>query len=673
MLLSKRRSVQLLFACLWAVGLLFSSSMVATAQGNVATINGVNYSLDNAKGLIKVVAQASAPVQYKQVNSNNAICVEITPAVIGKDVKRSQNINTGLLQNIVVAQTAADTVSVRMNVSGNPKTSYCTALADKKGVTVAFSRDEVASAKVAKAQTAGEEASSASAVKTVAKSGDANVAPRKVAAKAAKAAPRKKAAVKAPAKRVKVVNMEFVDADLVYIVKFLAKEMGRNVYVAPDVQGSVTVTLKNVQPEGALALVLKMQENPYDYKIVGNTVVVATPEKLQTVPDNILTPKTRSSSVRKNLVEQEFLLEEAPAAGIIDFLKGQYPDVVFTPHPTINGFYARGTQAELKEIKGKLPNLDQLPPAPPAPRREYVAVNYGDAAKLQALVSSLVPGVGITLDDRMGLLIVEGSDEQIEQVQEVLANLDRPLKQVMIDFKVVELNESGSKTLGIGWGQEGNVGAFTTTFAEIVPGLWDPTQTLITGDGGNIGATPNGGSLASLNIGSFGRNPFSITASMSFVVENSDSKNLASPRIATQSGEKAEVYVGQKYPIVYYDARAGQFQVQYVDMGTRLIATPTVKDDGHIEMELEPNTTSAGSLVNNQYPIQYTRTARSKVRVKDGDTIIIAGLISDSERHSVSKLPLLGDLPILGALFRTESNVAERSEVVFMVTPHIME
>jgi type II secretory pathway component GspD/PulD (secretin) len=90
-------------------------------------------------------------------------------------------------------------------------------------------------------------------------------------------------------------------------------------------------------------------------------------------------------------------------------------------------------------------------------------------------------------------------------------------------------------------------------------------------------------------------------------------------------------------------------------------------------MELEPNTTSAGSLVNNQYPIQYTRTAKSKVRVKDGDTIIIAGLISDSERHSVSKLPLLGDLPILGALFRTESNVAERSEVVFMVTPHIME
>lgn len=665
MLSSKRRSIQLLFACLATVGLWLSAMTAATAQGNAATINSVNYSLDNSKGIIKVVADASAPVKYKQIKTDKALCVEIAPAKVGKSVKRNQNVNTGLLQSIVVSQASADVVLVRINVSDNPKVSYCNALAENKGVSVAFSRDEVASAKVAKAQVA------------QAKAGN-KVAPRKVVAskKAAKKAQARRPVAK---KRVKVVNMEFVNADLVYIVKFLAREMGRNVYVGPDVQGSVTVTLRNVQPEGALALVLKMQETPYDYKIVDNTVIVATPEKLQTIADNILTPKTKSSAVRRNLTEQEFILEAAPAAGIIEFLKGQYPDVVFTPHPTINGFYAKGTKSELREIKSKLPNLDQLPAPPPAPRREYITVNYGKAEDIQKLVASLVPGVGLNLDPRMGILIVEGSDAQIEQVQEVLANIDRPLRQVMLDFKVVELTETGAKRLGVQWSDDaGAMGVFNTTFAEIVPSLFYSDPSMITNEEFSLGTINadgevSPGDITAFNIGTFGRSPLLIKAALSFVIENSDSKVLASPRIATQSGEEAEVYVGQRYPIVFYDPRAGQFQVQYVDIGTRLEAKPEVKDDGHIIVEVTPTTSSAGALVNNQYPITYERTAKSKVRVKDGDTIVLGGLISDSESHSVSKLPLLGDLPIIGALFRYESNDSSRSEVVFMVTPHMMD
>ena len=154
MLSSKRRSIQLLFACLATVGLWLSAMTAATAQGNAATINSVNYSLDNSKGIIKVVADASAPVKYKQIKTDKALCVEIAPAKVGKSVKRNQNVNTGLLQSIVVSQASADVVLVRINVSDNPKVSYCNALAENKGVSVAFSRDEVASAKVAKAKKA---------------------------------------------------------------------------------------------------------------------------------------------------------------------------------------------------------------------------------------------------------------------------------------------------------------------------------------------------------------------------------------------------------------------------------------------------------------------------------------------------------------------------------------
>lgn len=679
MLMSKPRSLKLLLACLMAVGFFLPATLTAQAADS-ATVNGVKVS-NGKSGVLNIDVQATAPVRFKSTRpSDKLVVVDVFPAVLDPAANSTTNVNNGLVENVSLSQQSSDTVRVSIKVLSQPEFTVVPGAANR-GVCVAVSSVPAKDAKVTAAPEAKKtEVKTVAEAKPVVEKKEAKpVAQKAPAAKkaAAKAAPAVKttstSAVRKTkpvpkAKPEKTVNLELVNADLIYVIKYLAKEMGRNIFVAPDVAGSVTVTLNKVRPEGALALILKMQANEYDYKIVDNTIIVATPDKLATIADNILTPKTKSSAVRKNLVDQEFLLESAPAAKVTEFLKTQYPDVIFTAHPTMNGFYAKGTVAELREIKSKIPNLDQVPAAPASARREYIPVNYGTLSDVQALVKQFVPDAQVIVDSRLNLLIVEGTDSDIEQVEEVLANIDKPLDQVMLDVKVVDLAENGSKDLGITWSDiSGTMGTFSTTFAEVVPGLfYNEEDHMITNDQANLDE------LASFNIGAFGRMPFLLKAQMQMKIETGDAKVLASPRVATLSGTEAEIHVGEKYPIVYFDNRAGQYQVNYIPIGTNVTIKPEIKSDGYIIAEINPSVTSMITLINNQYPETTDRTVKTKLRVKDGDTIVIGGLVNDEERESVTKLPLFGDLPIIGALFRTSSVSTKRNEVVMMLTPHIM-
>lgn len=160
----------------------------------------------------------------------------------------------------------------------------------------------------------------------------------------------------------KLVTHEFIDADVVYVIKVLAKDMGRNVYIGPGVEGSVTMTFNSVPADGALATVLKEQSADIRYKLIGyNTLVVASADKVDCIEDEIL-GKSFGPPTRRGLNRQEILLEHASAAKVISFLQSQYKDVEFIPHPTMNGFYAVGGRSDILQIKNDVPNLDRTGP-----------------------------------------------------------------------------------------------------------------------------------------------------------------------------------------------------------------------------------------------------------------------------------------------------------------------
>jgi type IV pilus assembly protein PilQ len=473
--------------------------------------------------------------------------------------------------------------------------------------------------------------------------------------------------------RQKMVSLDFVNADLVYVIKVLAKEMGRNIYIGPGVDGSVTVTLRSVPVEGALALILRMQENEYAYKLVGsNTLIVATPEKLNAIPDDIMGQQV-APRVPANAIRQEILLENAPAAKVISFLEGQYKNVQFTPHPTMNGFYVLGERRDVLQIKSEIPNLEKVPPKPEPPTREFVPVKYGDLNEVKSLLATLVPDVQYNVDTRTATLILEGSQSGIDQVKELLNELDRPLDQVMIDVKVVDLSESGRKALGVTWGTGGAAGAFQTIFTEGAIGQRLSPAAGVNGTTFNLDpAQVVQRQFLDLAVQGFARSPFLITANLQMLITQGEAKVLAAPRVAVTSGKDGLIHIGDKFPIVYFDPRAGQFQVQYVDIGIKLDVKPEVKADGYVVCDLRPEVSTLVELVNNQYPRTAVRTVQTTTRVKDGDTVVLGGLIREEDLQTVNKIPLLGDLPIIGTLFRAVSVNKTRNEVVLMLTPHIM-
>lgn len=679
-----RAATVVVFAVLMA-GLAWSQPM--------STVTGVKV---QPKGqTLSVEVGATGQVQHRSkvlTSPQKLIVLDVFPAKLKEGVPASTEVNQGLVERVRVAQYTENTVRIYVDVISPPEYKVTTA-AGSNGLLLAISANQMASgettntspAKVAEtpasvpAQTqstaqASQPAQTAAPV-TVAQSASQPVAaPRVTAFEGQGSTPvsalRPRQAPQRPkTPPQKLVTLDFVNADLVYVLKVLAKEMNRNIYVGPTVGGSVTVTLKNVPVEGAMDLILQMQEAEYDYKIIENTIVVAEPGKLAEIADDILSEgNVRQAVVPQDAIRMEYLLEEAPSAKVVDFLRGQYSRVRFIPHPTMNGFYAEGSRDDLLQIKRELANLDRVPEPPPPPLREFLSVKYGDINEIRALLSTLVPDVQYNVDTRLNLLIAEGSPGAIDQARELLAELDRPLDQVMIDLKVVDISDNGSKQLGISWGTESSPFQISTSFTEAVVG-----QEIIRTPAGPI-ATPGLGPFSNvpMAIGSFARSPFAIDASIQFLVQQNEAKILASPRVASISGEESLIHIGDKYPIVYFDPRAGQFQVQYVDIGIKLDVLSEVKSDGYIVIDVRPEVSTLLELINNQFPRTSVRIIETKMRVKDGDTIILGGLIREEDIQNVQKVPLLGDLPILGALFRNVNVTKNRNEVVVMMTPHIM-
>jgi type IV pilus secretin PilQ/predicted competence protein len=676
--------MKLLLACMLVVG--FACSTVSAASA--ATVTDVKVS--DGSGTLRVEIGANGAVKHRSRTLDQPqklIVVDIFPAVLGSNVRTTFDVNKGLVEKVRVKQYNDTTVRVYVEVISHPEYKVMTANGSR-GLTLAVSTAQMAEGKASSTPSRTAEAApvntmppSRSTQRVAQVTPSARRAPVRShgrvnlagAGEAPMSALRPRRRPKRPSKpKQRLVTLDFVNADLVYVLKVLAKEMNRNVFIGPTVEGSVTVTLKNVPVEGAMALILKMQENEYDYKVIDHTIIVAAPEKLDSIPDNILAMENvKEVTAPENAIRQEFLLEKAPAAKVIDFLSGQYDRVKFTPHPTMNGFYAIGSKKDILQIKREIPNLDRVPEPPPPPLREFLSVKYGDVNEVRTLLSTLVPDVQYNVDTRLNLIIVEGSPGAIDQVKELLAELDRPLDQVMIDVKVVDISDSGRKTLGITWGSAGGgVGNVVTNFQESVAGqklvrtptgpVFDPVAAV---------AAPT---FQPIGIGSFARSPFALQATIQFLITQNEAKVLAAPRVATRSGRDALIHIGDKFPIVYFDPRAGQFQVQYVDIGIKLDVKPEIKSDGYVIVDLRPEVSTLVELVNNQYPRTAVRTVNTSMRVKDGDTIVIGGLINEQDLQSVQKVPLLGDLPIIGTLFRQTTVNKSRNEVVMMLTPSIM-
>jgi general secretion pathway protein D len=256
---------------------------------------------------------------------------------------------------------------------------------------------------------------------------------------------------------------------------------------------------------------------------------------------------------------------------------------------------------------------------------------------------------GMAIDRRLNAIWLKGSPDRIARMKAMIAAIDIPLDSVILETQFLELTESGARAIGID---------FANANGQIL------TATLQTGQFIPPGV-PAGNRLGSAQL----------QAAVYAQVSKGEGRIVSKPRISAQSGSTAKIITGDALPILTAITLSGvngvSQQVQYVNVGVTLQIAPRVSSDGYVSSHVFCVVSSVTGY-SQGYPTISQREAETSATVRDGDSFVIGGLTQEDEIKTKSKVPLLGDIPLLGQAFRTDRKTRAKTELFIIVTPHIV-
>lgn len=314
-----------------------------------------------------------------------------------------------------------------------------------------------------------------------------------------------------------------------------------------------------------------------------------------------------------------------------------------TPEEAID--YILTTNGLSYEKKGKVVLVSMSPQTqnPDAHQGEIEAVGlrYLSAEKVSSLLEKVLPALKSTPGGSANSIVLQGRLNLIEEAKNLIASIDQPVPQVLIESKVLEISESDSMRLGLSYGSQAGVFSFVT-------------------DKDSGKTTPSDDLKTTLNT----------------LISTGKANVVATPKIATLDNHEALINIGSRIPYavpVSNGSNSTQWAVEYIDAGVKLKITPRLGEGGYITTSLQPEvssisewrTTSAG-----EFPVITTRNAQATLRVKNGETIVVGGLLSESDRENISRLPILGYIPMVGLLFQNKTIEKTKTEIVFLITPY---
>ncbi len=300
-----------------------------------------------------------------------------------------------------------------------------------------------------------------------------------------------------------------------------------------------------------------------------------------------------------------------------------------------------------------------------------VDLKFADADEVKEALHDL--SAQIQVDKSGNRLIVMTSPRVMSQITEMVETLDRPARQVMLEARIVEVSTSDAKELGIDWNQLLRQG-----FVFIEGDTGKSAYGAIPDQAPFIPATPGKNDLWKLR--NFARQAKAFNVVLDLMISQGNARVLANPKLATLNGHEATMLVGQRIPFqvsgtVFAGGGAAPVQrIEKEEVGIKLSITPVINADGYITTDIVPEVSTVLGFTgtNKDLPIVATRQARTTVRLRDGNSVIIGGLLSEDKKNSIVKVPLLGDIPGLGYLFQHQSTTLDKTDLVIEVTPHIL-
>lgn len=303
-------------------------------------------------------------------------------------------------------------------------------------------------------------------------------------------------------------------------------------------------------------------------------------------------------------------------------------------------------------------------------------LNYADAESVSKVISGIFKKsetkIEVSVDSRVNAVIVSGNQTALDKIDELVKSIDVPVHQVMIEAKIVEITTEGSKDLGMSWrwGANGD-----TTGDNNAGRLWTVSeyQKKLDSYDSYMPNPADTGAGDPFKFGDFYRGPMIFESILTAAETTGNAKLLSNPKIMAMNGKEAKVQIGEQ---VIYSGGPTQ-PPQEKDTGIILDITPRINDEGWITLDVNPEVSEAvwrevkggGTF---PYPSIVKRIAKTTVKVKDGEEILIGGLIQQSDSKSNSRIPILGDIPVLKSLFGKSGSTSKTRELIILITPHII-
>lgn len=439
------------------------------------------------------------------------------------------------------------------------------------------------------------------------------------------------------------LSLEAENKDIRAVLYELAEKADLNIVISKDVAGQVTVKLKDVSLETALNSILR--PNNYAYTVEGEVVTVYTYQEFQ--------QQERFSP----LVTQVFTLQNIDVTSLRRaFLSMKSP----RGKMELN---TKGNQAIITDTPEKIRQIEQVVALVDTERtiKKY-KLKYAEAEAVAEKISQVITEErgDVFVDERTNSVVVKAVEPLLKNVDELIQGWDVQHKQVLIEAKILEVTLDASEKLGIDW-----------EYATPATGtLGEPAKYDLQGDF-SVDLTDGG----IFQIGTLTSDDYQITLEM--LESRTDTEVLSSPRVVVIDNHEANILVGSEEPYIttITDPDTGLVyeETNFKDVGLKLIVTPKIDEDDFITMTVHPEVSTARRVAEVQNALAVDTTqADTTMMVKDGETVVLGGLMKDNRSETVRKIPILGDIPILGYLFRSTEKSDQKTEILVFITPHIL-
>ncbi|MDE2304324.1 MAG: type IV pilus secretin PilQ [Gammaproteobacteria bacterium] len=423
------------------------------------------------------------------------------------------------------------------------------------------------------------------------------------------------------------LTLNFQNIDIRSVLQLLADTGGQNIVVSDSVNGSLTLRLQNVPWDEALDIVLRTKG--LDKRQEGNVIIVG--------PAAELAAQEKTELAARNQIQQ----------------------------------------------------LEPL-------HTEFLQVNYAKASDLAALIragggknSMLSDRGSLSIDERTNTLIVQDTGDRLADIRKLVQKLDVPVRQVLIEARIVVVTDQFERDLGARFGvsslnSNGNNGLVT------VSGNGAGTNSLLTS---SVGGANNASALTSNTLtnqyqvnlpvaapaGTFGvsllGSSYLVDLELSAAQNEGKGETISSPRVITANQKEATIMQGVEIPY-QQSASSGATTTQFKNAVLSLKVTPLITPDNRVMLDINVSDDTVGQLVQSatggQVPSINTRQIITSVLVNDGQTVVLGGILDTTKNNSDDKVPYLGDIPVLGHLFKSTTRINNKTELLIFITPKIL-